>query len=595
MDNDPLIPPNQSPRPGARGGRPRAVRATRVKRAEKATGPVRLSIAFATPVLLATLLVAVLAPATRGLAAEGTAAGPAPGKGFRRLAPGALTVIPPDTRSDSQVLRDDIREVTKGLADGAWEPKFAPKNTTLVERAKNREFQRDIWCLEFAFKPPRLIDVDVPASGLKMQRKRVWYLVYRVKNVGGRRTVIDKDDPTKRSTESFETPIRFVPHFVLESLEGLSEPEGDTAYRGYLDRVIPPAIGPIRRREDPARELLDSSAMAAADIAPGEERWGVAVWEDVDPRIDFFTITVRGLTNAVRWRERPGAAFKPDDPGAGMDRTLVGLRLDFWRPGDDREQVGEMSVGYAGMFERMTLGGKLVDALARPGMVKSRPVLGLADLGLTWPDLVVSADGGGDLAPLAKVVRKIDAVKEPTARGPLVRALLGDLGVEYFEQVSRALLGPTTPEREGVRRQALAAIQLTPEAAAARPLDSLAKVVDVLDDLPPGPKRQAREREFFGDAAGRVGSLAKDVAIVRTLAALETLDVNVRQMGSGDGLTAFDAVRPAVEAQQDVESRKELLEALFGPRGPALYDRATAVREGIDHTWDLRYEIDTGR
>ena len=79
------------------------------------------------------------------------------------------------------------------------------------------------------------------------------------------------------------------------------------------------------------------------------------------------------------------------------------------------------------------------------------------------------------------------------------------------------------------------------------------------------------------------------------LAALETLEVNVRQMGSGDGLTAFDAVRPAVESQPDDASRDLLLEGLFGPRGPALYRRATAVREGIDHTWDLRYEIDMGR
>jgi len=552
--------------------------------------------AILAPALVACSLVAcslAVIPSACGLAAEGAAAGRS---GFRQLAPGVLTVIAPDTRSDSQVLRDDIREVTEGRADLAWEPKFAPRNTTFVERAKNREFQRDIWCLEFAFKPPRLIDVDVPVGGLKMQRKRIWYLVYRVRNQGGRRTVIDKDDPTKRSTESFETPIRFVPHFVLESLEGLSEREGDTAYRGYLDRVIPGAIGPIRRREDPARELFDSASMAASDIPPGGERWGVALWQDVDPRIDFFTISVRGLTNALRWRERPGADFQPDDqPGAGMERALVGLRLDFWRPGDDREEVGEMSVGYAGMFERMTLGGKIVEALARPGMVKSRPVLGLADLGLTWSDLVVSADRGGDLAPLATVVRKVQAVKEPTARGPLVRAVFGDLGVEYFEQLSRALLGPAVAERDGIRRQALASIQLTPEAAAARPLDSLAKVLDALDRMPPGPKRQAREQEFFGDAAPRVSSLARDVAMVRTLAALETRDVNVRQIGAGDGLAAFNAVRPAVEAQPDADGRRELLEGLFGPRGPALYERATAVREGIDHTWDLRYEIDVGR
>ena len=60
----------------------------------------------------------------------------------------------------------------------------------------------------------------------------------------------------------------------------------------------------------------------------------------------------------------------------------------------------------------------------------------------------------------------------------------------------------------------------------------------------------------------------------------------------GDALAAFEAVRPAIETEQDADRRRLLLEGLFGPRGPALYDRATAFREGIDHSWDLRYELD---
>lgn len=522
------------------------------------------------------------------------AAEPAAGRtGFRKLAPGVLTVIAPDTRSDSQVLRDDLREVTKGRADAAWEPRFAPKNTTLVERARNREFQRDIWCLEFAFKPPRLIDVDVPTTAMKMQRKRVWYLIYRVRNVGARRTVIDKDDPTKRTTEAVEMPIRFVPHFVLESLEGVTEAEGETAYRSYLDRVLPTAVGAIRRREDPARELFDSASMAAADIPPGEERWGVATWEDVDPRIDFFTISVRGLTNAIRWRERSGAAFEPDATvGSGMERALVGLRLDFWRPGDDRGDVGEMSVGYAGMFERMKLGGKIISATGRPAMLKSQPVIGLADLGLAWSDLLVPADGAGDLAPLVATVRKIAAIKPASARGPLVRELLGDLGVEYFEQLSRGLLGPAEADRQGPRTAALAALELTPETAAARPLEALATVLEKVGAEPPGPERDARLRIFFGGAAPRVTTLSREVGLARTVAVLDALEFNRQRAGLGDALAAFEAVRPAIEAEQDADRRRLLLEGLFGPRGPALYARATAFREGIDHSWDLRYELD---
>ena len=529
-------------------------------------------------------------------AAEGNTAGKT---GFRQLPPGVLTVIPPRASSDSHVLRGDLFEVTRGLQDQAWKPQQAPANTTLVERAKNREFQRDIWCLEFAFKPPRFIDVDVPAAEVLMHRKRVWYLVYRVRNTGGRRTVIDKDDPTKRTVEPFETPVRFVPHFVLESLEPLTEAEGDTAYRSYLDRVVPSAVGPIRRREDPARELFDSASMAATDIPPGGERWGVAVWEDVDPRIDFFTITVRGLTNAIRWRESKGAAFAKNlPPSSEMDHALESLRLDFWRPGDDRDEADEeLNVGYAGMFERMTLGGKLLEALGRPQVVKSRPVAGLADLGLAWSDLLVpdkdgAATRGGDLIPLAKVVRAVAAVPEPTARGPLVRAVFGDLGVEYFEQLSRALAATVDAERDAARRQALAAIDLTPEAVEQKPLESLAKVLEKLAATPPGGPRQQWSVAFFGPAAPRVGSLTRELSMARTLATLEDVDVNRQRLPGSDGLTAFDALLPAIRAQQDPEKREQLLEGLFGPRGPNLYGRATEVPEGIDHSWVFKYEID---
>ncbi len=544
----------------------------------------------------------------RGTPASAAEPAPVRKNGFRRLAPGALTVIPPRASSDSHALRGELYEVTRDPEAQVWTPKQASSHTTLVEQAKTLEFQRDIWCLEFAFKPPRLIDVDVPASESRLQRKRMWYLVYRVRNTGGRRTVIDKDDPTKRTIESFETPVRFLPQFVLESREGLTESEGETAYRSYLDRVIPNAMGPIRRREDPARELFDSASMAASDIPPGGERWGVAVWEDVDPRINFFTVSVRGLTNAIRWRPQAGATFARNlPPAAEMEHAAEALQLDFWRPGDDRDEIDqEMHVGYAGMLERMTLGGKLLEALGRPQTVKSRPVAGLADLGLSWADLVVpeakggGVDRGGDLIPLAKVVLAAAAIPEPTSRGPLVRAVFGDLGVEHFEELSRALAAPVDADRDAARRQALATIGLTPEAVEQKPLESLAKVFQALAQAPAG-ERQRRSEAFFGPAAPRVVSLSRELSMARTLSALEDVDVNRQRLLGSDGLAAFDVIREAILAKKDLGERQRLVAGLFGPRGPALYGRATEViedgkatelTEGIDHAWVFQYEIE---
>ena len=298
------------------------------------------------------------------VAAVGSNAGAAPPSGYRELAPGALTVIPADTAAEDTVRRRDLQEVTVGRADMEWTPKQAPQATTLVERAKQRDFQFDVWCLEFAFKMPRLIKVPVPvadaAGQLTLQSKQCWYLVYRVKNVGWRRTVVDPEERSELTVETFERPIRFLPHFVLESLEPLSADEGIASYRGYLDRLVPSAMPVIRQREDPGRRFLDSAAMAEQELAPGEERRGVAVWEDIDPRIDYFSIYVRGLTNAIDWKVRDDR--QADDPTSLSRDTLKSLRLDFWRPGDDVDgRPMEMMVGSTGLFPRMALGTSLSD------------------------------------------------------------------------------------------------------------------------------------------------------------------------------------------------------------------------------------------
>ncbi|MFM8893267.1 MAG: hypothetical protein ACKOTB_16900, partial [Planctomycetia bacterium] len=62
---------------------------------------------------------------------------PASKTGYRRLAPGALTVIPPRASNEAHAIRRDLLEVTEGLKDRAWTPKHAPITETLVELAKN--------------------------------------------------------------------------------------------------------------------------------------------------------------------------------------------------------------------------------------------------------------------------------------------------------------------------------------------------------------------------------------------------------------------------------------------------------------------------
>ena len=62
--------------------------------------------------------------------------------------------------------------------------------------------------------------------------------------------------------------------------------------------------------------------------------WGIATWTGVDPRSDFFSVFIQGLTNAYRWQDPPGAYQDGDPPMTGRRFTYKTLQLNFWRAGD---------------------------------------------------------------------------------------------------------------------------------------------------------------------------------------------------------------------------------------------------------------------
>ncbi len=271
-------------------------------------------------------------------AANGAAGKPAPPPAgaagatatYRPLAPGVEITIAPNEQEEETTSTHDIVEILNGIPDLKWSPKTEPNTQTLREMATGTVFRRDIWCLEFTFKPVRMIWVDVPQPSGKMQRKLIWYLLYHVTNRGQHLHPQRKADGTYEIKHA-DMPIRFIPEFVLESQE---------YKKAYLDRLIPVAIEAIRKKEDPNRQLLDSVEISAQRIpvsSDGLDRsvWGVATWEDVDSRIDYFSISVQGLTNAYRWTDQPAEFHEGDPPGKGRVLTQKTLILNFWRPGDE--------------------------------------------------------------------------------------------------------------------------------------------------------------------------------------------------------------------------------------------------------------------
>ena len=271
-----------------------------------------------------------------------TAAQPAATKELApgEFAPGVLTVVEPVLDRADAISIHDVVEIRadKSLK---WEPNTTTPSRTLFEMAHNAAFPQQAWGLEFAFKPLRMIEVDVPQPNGKLARKQIWYLVYRVRNTGAAlapKVLPDGNFETKAVTGG---EVRFQPHFVLVSRD--QNQQGEPDRKAYLDRIIPAAIEAIRQREFPDGELLNS-AQLATELLPVESgrtqrgKWGVAMWQDIDPQMDFFSIFVGGLTNAYQWTDSPGAYKTGDAPGTGRQFARKVLQLNFWRPGDEIDQ-----------------------------------------------------------------------------------------------------------------------------------------------------------------------------------------------------------------------------------------------------------------
>jgi hypothetical protein len=274
----------------------------------------------------------------------------------REFAPGVVTTIPPDLLPEETVSTHDVVEIR---ADKTldWTPKFNSASRTLYGMSSDVKFRREVYGLEFSFKPLRMITVDVPTASGSTERKLVWYLVYRVRNTGQVLKSVVGEDGVYSAQLGQGGPLRFRPQFVLESQDRLHN--GGRVSKSYLDRVIPAADAAIRARELRGRDLLNSVEMAEQIIPVSGDRadkglWGVATWTDIDPRIDFFSVYVGGLTNAYRWEDVAGAYRPGDPPGKGRRFARKMLQLNFWRPGDEVLQ-NEREIRYGVPLEQAQL------------------------------------------------------------------------------------------------------------------------------------------------------------------------------------------------------------------------------------------------
>jgi hypothetical protein len=206
---------------------------------------------------------------------------------------------------------------------------------------QERNRQTDFRVMEVQFKPMRMIWVDItdPKTGEK-ERKEVWYLVYRAMT----RPTPGRPDETNLKPQNVVDPapkrVTFMPEFILTTYD---DPENPIPLEIHLDKVLPEAVKAIRVVEQrPANVFQTRKIESTLDVAqpfpdpiatdaPLEQQdwiYGVATWTGIDPETDYFTVTMRGFSNAFDMRPGPDGTLQPWRKVIVQDFSRRGDRFD---------------------------------------------------------------------------------------------------------------------------------------------------------------------------------------------------------------------------------------------------------------------------
>ena len=267
----------------------------------------------------------------------------------KSFAPGVLNVIKPeidgrDVASLPMPLPGISDEYINQADQIQWN--YIDDTETLRGQTRSVIFHRDVWQHEFSFLPLRQLNVTARNLSGEIRDRNIWYMVFRIRNVGANVSHEVIEDP-KYGTIDYEPrtnvekldpitlPDRFFGSFKLS---GWVQDPDTGMYREltYSDKVSPKIAKLIRDEEDPGQPLLDKVQLAQSILERYPESsdqggtWGVVMWYNVDPALDFVSLKIQGLTNAYRMEVNPDKSIE------FRNKTL---QLNFWRPGDGVDQA----------------------------------------------------------------------------------------------------------------------------------------------------------------------------------------------------------------------------------------------------------------
>ncbi len=202
-----------------------------------------------------------------------------------------------------------------------------------VATLQEMQQQENLYVMEVTFKSMRMRWVDVTdAKTGKKSRELVWYLVYKAVN----RPLPKRQDNSDIAPKNEEDPVPlplFIPELTLVTNDNGKQ-------QIYHDTIYPIGQADILRRESrykgqptlknsvqatgpvppPSPEPKPQQAGTPMKVVPEKAVYGVAIFRNVDPDTDFFTVYMSGFSNGYR-----------KENGMTLRKTIV---QKYLRPGD---------------------------------------------------------------------------------------------------------------------------------------------------------------------------------------------------------------------------------------------------------------------
>jgi hypothetical protein len=172
---------------------------------------------------------------------------------------------------------------------------------------EERQAQNDLWVFELQFRSLRLIELDVTDPRTRMKKKElIYYLTYRAVNREIERQEDLSDTVPVNVYDKDPVPDLFIPQITLVS--------NDNGVRiAVPDSIIPEAQAAIQRRER-IRVLVNSVTavqrippVVAVDATDPPAIYGIAMFRNVNPETDFFTLFLSGFSNGYKLVKGPVA------------------------------------------------------------------------------------------------------------------------------------------------------------------------------------------------------------------------------------------------------------------------------------------------